>query len=578
MALAYSVPICTAVRCEQLKRAHAMRPKIMMLLGAALVTQPALARLKAAPGSGLLWAALITQPALARLKAAPAPNPAPAPRPNPTPRPVPAPTRRPTARPTPQPVAPNPTNPAPSPRPTVPAPSVGPTPTPTYAPTTPLPTPSPTLSCDEIAAADMTTLLKGTYTNMEDAYDNAQHGHATYACAVELIEEHVQYEKAEPYLWCVISHCDGCDASGMCPTAGIGLDTTAECESAVYNWLGFVSRKKPVPAYDHARTYYDAALELWPENCGAWEYLTELHLTLSNATAAAKTYATLCATCDESFAAPLVGTLGECPTPAVTVEVRGSATLDGITVAEALANEDVIVKALAALHGVAADRVAVSIASTRRRRLAEGVVVSYTITYEDAAPVLDLDAAAFDAALETAAADAGVADIFEAVATVVLESTSAEAIDWESLHPSSGANTLALEVGTPVTFSWTELHNVEEMASEAAYAACDFTGATEVASTAVQTVDVAAPSSATTKYYACSVGAHCAAGQKIAITWRDESNVFSDAGRGRGPSHITHVIFMILSIAVAGYLVSLMACEPPGCGRPPRKFTGEKWK
>lgn len=546
------VPICTAVRCDQLKRAHAMRPKLMMLLGAALVAQPALARLRAAP----------------------APNPAPAPRPNPTPRPVPAPTRRPTARPTPQPVAPNPTNPAPSPRPTVPAPSVGPTPALTYAPTTPLPTPSPTLSCNEIAAADITTLLKGTYTNMEDAYDNVQHGHATYACAVELIEEHVQYEKAEPYLWCVISHCDGCDASGMCPTADIGLDTTAECESAVYNWLGFVTRKKPVPAYDHSRTYYDAALELWPENCGAWEYLTELHLTLSNATAAAKTYATLCATCDESFAAPLVGTLGECPTPAVTVEVRGSATLDGITVAEALANEDVIVEALAALHGVAADRVAVSIASTRRRRLAEGVVVSYTITYEDAAPLLALDASAFDAALETAAADAGVADVFAAVATVALESVSAEAIDWESLHPSSGANALALDLGTPVTFSWTELHNVEEMASEAAYAACDFAGATEVAST----VDVAAPSLATTKYYACSVGAHCAAGQKIAITWRDESNVVSDAGRGRGPSHITHVIFMILSVAVAGYLVSLMACEPPGCGRPPRKFTGEKWK
>ena len=112
----------------------------------------------------------------------------------------------------------------------------------------------------------MESLLKGTYTSMEDAYDNERYGHATYDCAVELIENHQQYDKAEPYLWCVLSHCAGCDVDGTCPTAVVDLETTAECTSAVYNYLGFVSRKKSEPDYAHAHTYYDTALDLWPGN------------------------------------------------------------------------------------------------------------------------------------------------------------------------------------------------------------------------------------------------------------------------------------------------------------------------
>ena len=126
---------------------------------------------------------------------------------------------------------------------------------------------------------------------MEDAYDNAQHGHASYECAEILIEELAQYDKAEPYLWCVLDHCAGCDVNGMCPTAYLSLETTSKCESAVWNYLGFVNRKKATPDYDHAKTYYDKALELWPANCGALSYMTELHLTLNNATAARATAA-----------------------------------------------------------------------------------------------------------------------------------------------------------------------------------------------------------------------------------------------------------------------------------------------
>ena len=50
----------------------------------------------------------------------------------------------------------------------------------------------------------------------------------------------------------------------------------------------------------------------------------------------------------------------------------------------------------------------------------------------------------------------------------------------------------------------------------------------EVASTSVQTVDVAAPTAATTKYYGCKVSDHCTDGQKIAISWTDADGCLSD--------------------------------------------------
>merc|ERR1719171_2531490 len=353
------------------------------------------------PATLLLWAAFATRPAPVRGVGS-APNPAP------TPRPVPRPTPRPVPRPTPRPVAP-----APTPRP-VPAPT----------PATPFPTTKPTLSCDDVADASTASLLKGTYTSMEDAYDNERHGHATYGCAVELIETHRQYDKAEPYLWCVLGHCAGCDGDGPCPTSVVDLETTAECESAVYNYLGFVNRKKAAPDYDHARTYYDKALELWPANCGALSYLTELHLTLNNATAASATHSQLCAACDESFAAPLVDSMGACPSPTATT-VKGQATLAGLSLADAQQNEFVIVAALAELHEVETTAVAVAFSSYTRRRLSGGVVVAYTIAYDDVAPALALDAAMFDQALTDAAAASGVADVFDAVETVAFGGSEA---------------------------------------------------------------------------------------------------------------------------------------------------------
>ena len=237
------------------------------------------------PTTLLLWAAFTTRPAPVR-GAGSAPNPAPAPQPRPTPRPVPRPTAQPVPRPTPRPVAPAPT-PRPGARahaaadagavlvesPTTSAPS---TPRPTYEPTTPAPTPAtpfPTTrpTCPGAAGGHLTwNRCSRNLASMDDAYDNERYGHATYDCAVELIENHQQYDKAEPYLWCVLSHFAGClRVDATCPTAYVGLDTTMCDERAVYNYLGFVNRKKSAPDYAHAHTYYDTALDLWPGNCGA---------------------------------------------------------------------------------------------------------------------------------------------------------------------------------------------------------------------------------------------------------------------------------------------------------------------
>ena len=140
-------------------------------------------------------------------------------------------------------------------------------------------------------------------------------------------------------------------------------------------------------------------------------------MTTGNATAAATTHARLCDFCDESFAAPLVDSMGACPSATATT-VKGQATLAGLSLADAQRNQNVIVAALADLHEVETTAVAVAFSSYTRRRLSGGVVVAYTIAYDDVAPALALDAAMFDQALTDAAAASGVADVFDAVETV----------------------------------------------------------------------------------------------------------------------------------------------------------------
>ena len=176
-----------------------------------------------------------------------------------------------------------------------------------------------------------------------------------------------------------------------------------------------MNRKKAAPDYDHAQTYYDKALDLWPK-IAAISYLTELHLTLNNATAALGDAPALRGL-RRSFAAPLVDAMGACPSSTATT-VKGQATLAGLSLADAQQNEFVIVAALADLHEVETTAVAVAFSAMARRRLSGGVVVAYTIAYDGAAPALALDAAMFDQALADAAAASGVADVFDAVETV----------------------------------------------------------------------------------------------------------------------------------------------------------------
>merc|ERR1719263_1695471 len=87
-------------------------------------------------------------------------------------------------------------------------------------------------------------------------------------------------------------------------------------------------------------------------------------------------------------------------------------------------NTDVFVAAVADLCGVAASAVTVEISEARRRRLAEGIVVTYTVgvaTANEAQTVTSAisssSTADVDAAISKAATDAGVDDDFDGVTT-----------------------------------------------------------------------------------------------------------------------------------------------------------------
>ena len=78
-------------------------------------------------------------------------------------------------------------------------------------------------------------------------------------------------------------------------------------------------------------------------------------------------------------------------------------------------------------------------------------------------------------------------------------------------------------VNTAVTFKWSELHNVWLMPNKAAYDACDFSQARELASISVTEYTYKA-SAAGTVYFGCQVTGHCSfANHKMTLTvtgWR----------------------------------------------------------
>ena len=72
----------------------------------------------------------------------------------------------------------------------------------------------------------------------------------------------------------------------------------------MYNLGGFLTRKRPSPNLTLAEAYYRTALAHHPRHCPTLGYLSELHLTTGNATAANATALELCAACGGGAALP----------------------------------------------------------------------------------------------------------------------------------------------------------------------------------------------------------------------------------------------------------------------------------
>ena len=117
--------------------------------------------------------------------------------------------------------------------------------------------------------------------------------------------------------------------------------------------------------------------------------------------------------------------------------VTGDLTFEGMTYEAARDNTDVFVAAVADLCGVAASAVTVEISEARRRRrLAEGIVVTYTVgvaTANEAQTVTSAisssSTADVDAAISKAATDAGVDDDFDGVTTTNVGTPTTTASD-----------------------------------------------------------------------------------------------------------------------------------------------------
>ncbi|CAH0367571.1 unnamed protein product [Pelagomonas calceolata] len=117
--------------------------------------------------------------------------------------------------------------------------------------------------------------------------------------------------------------------------------------------------------------------------------------------------------------------------------VTGDLTFEGMTYEAALDNTNVFLAAVADLCGVAASAVTVEISrARRRRRLAEGIVVTYTVGVASAneaqtvtSAISSSSTADVDAAISKAATNAGVDDDFDGVTTTNVGTPTATASD-----------------------------------------------------------------------------------------------------------------------------------------------------
>ena len=100
--------------------------------------------------------------------------------------------------------------------------------------------------------------------------------------------------------------------------------------------------------------------------------------------------------------------------------------------------------------------------------------------------------------------------------TIPHAATAQKDIDWKlGMTDSERAQTVT--AGTDVVFKWTDEHNVWLMPNKAAYDACDFSKARELASKSVNeyTYNASAPG---TFYFGCQITLHCISNHRMALT------------------------------------------------------------
>eukprot|EP00964_Phaeocystis_antarctica_P126771 scaffold90432_cov63-Phaeocystis_antarctica.AAC.1 len=115
-----------------------------------------------------------------------------------------------------------------------------------------------------------------------------------------------------------------------------------------------------------------------------------------------------------------------------------------------------------------------------------------------------------------AALDSSAATLAAATTTVTIGSGT---LYWSAMPSSPSSYSIA--VGDKLKFQYSNNHNLYLMESAAKYASCDFSGATELASTSQgggsgdsPNLYEAVVTAADTLYFACQIGGHCQANQK----------------------------------------------------------------
>jgi hypothetical protein len=87
-------------------------------------------------------------------------------------------------------------------------------------------------------------------------------------------------------------------------------------------------------------------------------------------------------------------------------------------------------------------------------------------------------------------------------------------INWNAGFTDSAARAKKAKIGDLLTFSWSGMHDVYVLSSKGAFDSCDLTNATKIGAASPTKYTI----SSLPVYFACQVGAHCKAGQKLAVT------------------------------------------------------------